>query len=78
MSAQVNNQAELILDSGVIKVAAQRVFEGLNPIQHLTYSDAAKNFELYLNGINNPVIVLNVEAENIELFLFEYGLNLKQ
>jgi hypothetical protein len=77
LPTQVHGHSALILDDRIIEVAKQNIFEELAELSHLRYENAAKFYPDYLRCIANLAIQLSVEPEQIEFFLFEFGLNLK-
>jgi len=77
LSVQVHGNSALILDDRIIRVANKRIFEELGPIHSLSAQNAVRSYPQYLSCISNLAIKLAVSAEQIEFFLFEFGLNLK-
>jgi len=77
LSVQVNGHAALILDDRIIRVANQDIFEDLRPLQNLSYQNAARHYPEYLQCIEEIATKLSVSPEQLEFFLFEFGLNLK-
>lgn len=77
LSAQVHGHSALILDDRIIRVASQGVFEELAPIRLLNTYNAGLSYPEYLSCIHSLANKLTVSAEEIEFFLFEFGLNLK-
>jgi hypothetical protein len=77
LSAQVQGHTALILDDRIIRVANQGIFEELAPLQGLSNYNAARSYPQYLECIHGLANNLAVSAEEIEFFLFEFGLNLK-
>lgn len=70
----------LILDSRIIDVVRNRVFDELNAcnqLQGLSYYNAPHHYVSYLSCVDKLSKKYEVPAENIELFLFQYGKNLK-
>jgi hypothetical protein len=72
LSVRVSGRTALILDRRIIDVAKSRVFE------EFTGSFTALRYPRYLERMHSIADTLEVEAENLEFFLFEFGLNLKQ
>ena len=72
LSVSVSGKTALILDKRIIDVAKSRVFE------EFTGSFTALRYPRYLERMHSIADTLEVEAENLEFFLFEFGLNLKQ
>ena len=67
----------LILDNRIIDVVQNGVFPELNRFQGLNYYNAPHHYISYLSCLDNLSKEYKVPAENIELFLFQYGKNLK-
>jgi hypothetical protein len=67
----VSGHTALILDKRIIDVAAAGVFEGFEG----NYS--SQTYPAYLELMHSIAVALQVEAESLELFLYEFGLNLK-
>ena len=72
LSVSVSGKTALILDKRIIDVAKSGVFE------EFTGSFTALRYPRYLERMHSIAGTLEVEAENLEFFLFEFGLNLKQ
>ena len=77
LSVQVHGHAALILDDRIIRIANQSVFEELAPLRGLNSRNAASSYPSYLMCMHSVASGLDVPAEAIEFFLFEFGLNLK-
>ena len=78
LDVQVEGHTALILDDRIIRVVSQCVFEELRPLQKLNNNSAANSYPEYLKVISDVAMQLNVSAESMELFLFEFGLSMKQ
>jgi hypothetical protein len=72
LSVSVSGKTALILDKRIIDVAKSHVFE------EFTASLTARRYPTYLQRMHSIADILEVEAENLEFFLYEFGLNLKQ
>lgn len=77
LSVRVQGHAALILDNRIIRVASQEVFDELGQLKRLSYQNAARFYPGYLQCIHEVATRLSVTPEQIEFFLFEFGLNLK-
>jgi hypothetical protein len=77
LSVQVQGYAALILDDRIIRVANQEVFDELVQLKHLSYQNAIRFYPGYLQCIHEIAAQILVTPEQIEFFLFEFGLNLK-
>jgi hypothetical protein len=67
----------LILDQRIIDVVRSKVFDELAPLTGLSYDNAPRNYVRYLGCLQNVGKQLSLPTENIEFFLFEFGLHLK-
>jgi len=72
LSASVCGKSALILDKRIIVVAKSRAF------RDFTGSFTALRYPTYLERMHSIADALEVEAENLEFFFFEFGLYLKQ
>jgi hypothetical protein len=72
LSVSVSGKTALILDKRIIDVAKGRVFE------EFTGRLTALRYPTYLERMHSIAGTLEVGAENLEFFLYEFGLNLKQ
>jgi len=78
LSVQVQGHAALILDDRIIRVANEGIFEELRPLKNLSHKkNADVSYPDYLRCIHDIASQLSVSPEQIEFFLFEFGLNLK-
>jgi hypothetical protein len=72
LSVSVSGKKALILDKRIIDVAKSRMFE------EFTGNLTALRYPTCLERMHSLADTLEVEAENLEFFLYEFGLNLKQ
>ncbi len=77
LSIQVQGHSALILDDRIIRVANQEIFEDLMQFRNLKYHNAAHSYPEYLQCLSKISTQISVSPEQIEFFLFEFGLNLK-
>lgn len=77
LSVQIHCHSALILDDRIIRVASRGIFEELMPVYSLSGYNAVRSYPQYLSCIHSLANNLAVSAEQIEFFLFEFGLNLK-
>jgi len=77
LSAQIENHMAVILDKRIIDVTRNKVFEELAPLSALSYENAPRHYPRYLECLESLAQRLSVPSENIEFFLFEFGLHLK-
>ena len=78
LNVDVNGSKALILDDRIIKTVRKGTFQELSPISNIRMHNAISNYPKYLKTIDDIGTTLNVSRENIEMFLFEFGLNLKR
>ena len=72
LSVSVSGKAALILDQRIIDVAKGHSFEDLAGC----YNPAT--YPVYLEKMHSIADTLGIDAESLEFFLFEFGLNLKK
>jgi hypothetical protein len=77
LSVSVHGHTALILDDRIIRVAQQGVFQELAPLQGLNNNNSSRSYPRYLECMDGLARDLSVSAEQLEFFLFEFGLNLK-
>lgn len=77
LSAHAERFPALILDKRITDVIAQEVFIELDLNQKINYTNAPNNYLYYLELLNNEAKKIGTTAEKLELFLFQFGLNLK-
>lgn len=77
LSVQVQGRRALILDDRIIRIANRCIFEELAPLQEMNNYNAIRLYPKYLECIHDLADGLAVSGEEIEFFLFEFGLNLK-
>ncbi len=70
----------LILDRRVINALNSGRFEdyGIETFLNLRYENAVENYGNYLNFMNYLAYQMKTEPDKIEMFLFEFGMNLKE
>ncbi len=77
LSVEVQGHTAEILDQRIIDVARSKVFDELASLKDLRPDNAPQNYLEYLECLQNLGKQLSVPTENIEIFLFEFGLHLK-
>jgi hypothetical protein len=78
LEVSIDNLPCLILDRRIIKTIADKKFEDFFSIPNIYYGiNAERQYINYLEIINNLAVSLETKGENIELFLFLFGNNLK-
>jgi hypothetical protein len=78
----INHEAfpALILDLRVISALKSGRFEdlGIEKFKNMKYENAVKNYENYLKFMHSLAEELQTDSDRVEMFLFEFGLNLKE
>lgn len=77
LAAPVNGCIALILDQRIAGIAERQAFHEMTPIRGLTYDNGLRRYPEYLHWIHATARMLDVPAENLEFFLYEFGANLK-
>ncbi|MBS1572855.1 MAG: hypothetical protein JST62_10705 [Bacteroidetes bacterium] len=72
-----NDNPCLILDQRLIDVFANKCYSDLQQICNIRYDNAEKKYLEYLQLTRHLANKIETEGENIELFLFTFGNNLK-
>jgi hypothetical protein len=72
-----NNNPCLILDQRLIDVFANKMFSDFQQLSYIHYGNAEKKYLDFLHLTNHVSKKLETNGENIELFLFIFGNNLK-
>lgn len=81
LQIKVESYPALILDLRVIEAIAKKdgyTDDELNALKELSYENAPKLYPTYLKAISSLALKMNVKADQIEMFLFEFGSNLKE
>jgi hypothetical protein len=78
LNLHFDGKKSLILDSRLIDVFSKSIFEEFKKIRDIKYNNANNFYQEYLIIMNNLSIEFEVSEENIELFLFMFGSNLKE
>ena len=68
----------LILDQRLIKVFARKTYSNFQELNTIRYDNDEKKYLDFLKVTNQIAVDINTEGENIELFLFMFGNNLKE
>lgn len=77
IGATVENYPALILDKRIIDTLQRKTFIELNPISNISSYNAISKYPLYLGTIDSLSHLLDTDSGKIEMFLFEFGLNLQ-
>lgn len=72
-----NDNPCLILDQRLIDVFASKTYSNFQLLDKIRYDNAEKKYLDYLQLTRQLAIDLETQGENIELFLFTFGNNLK-
>lgn len=75
LSVSIHGHNALILDDRIIRIAQSGIFQELAPLHGL--KNAVHSYPRYLECMHSLAGDLAVSAEQLEFFLFEFGLNLK-
>lgn len=75
----IQSYKALILDRRVINALNSGRFKdsGIEVFQKLRYDNATMYYPKYLEFAHSLARQMDTEADRVEMFLFEYGLNLK-
>ncbi len=73
LSTKINDYRSIILDLRIINVIRSERFEELNDLNIINYSNAINKYVEFLELIHNLSGDLEVEPDQIELFLFLFG-----
>lgn len=77
LRVSVEGRAALILDARLIEVCRRQYFDELDNLQGLTAYNAMQRYPQYLARLQSSANELKVSVDALEMFLFEFGLNLK-
>jgi len=72
-----NKNPCLILDQRLIDVFKSNSFDDFNQLSNIRYSNANNNYLEFLKLVSTVAKKIETQEENIELFLFTFGNNLK-
>jgi hypothetical protein len=80
LKIKIESYPALILDLRVISAITRK--DGFNDhqlkeLKTLNYNNAPENYPKYLKAIDNLATEIKVEPDQIEMFLYEFGMNLK-
>jgi len=77
LDVKVGSYDALILDRQVVKVFQGKVFDDFSELAHLKYENAPQYYVCYLREMGRVARLLDVRNENVEMFLFTLGSQLK-
>lgn len=75
--SKICNDDAIILDSRIINCINQGVFTNFNNLRQMTYTNASRYYPNYLATLKGIAQQNNVTEDQIELFLFLFGNNIK-
>jgi hypothetical protein len=77
LQIKFNDNPSLILDQQLIDVLSSKTYSDFQQLSNIRYDNAEKKYLAYLQATRQLANDLETEGENIELFLFTFGNNLK-
>ncbi len=77
LRVRVEGFPALILDKRIIDTLQNKLFFELSSIGNISTYNAISKYPLYLKTIDDLSLLMETESGKIEMFLFEFGLNLK-
>lgn len=78
LNTTVNGYKSVILDNRISETINSRRFEEFNFLENLTRLNAPNNYCKYLDIIAKLSLQMNVEPDQIEMFLFSFGRGLSE
>lgn len=78
LGSQIDGYDALILDRKVGRVIERNVFEDLVGLEGLNPNNLANHYRTYIEVLHNIAVQYPFEAEQLEMFLFTFGSNLKE
>ncbi len=77
LDKEVQGYKPLILDLRIIAVLRDNRYKAFNDLEKITYLSAVEMYPLYLQKMQELSSSLGVRPDNLEMFLFSFGNNLK-
>ena len=77
LKMRIENHSALILDQRLIDVFRKGVFSEFVELKGIRYDNAPDLYPSYLQLIETTAIKYDLVSDNVEMFLFEFGGNLK-
>lgn len=77
LKTRIESLPALILDLRLIDVFRKGIFREFTELKNIRYDNAPDRYPQYLKAMNTAAINYGLNHENIEMFLFEFGANLK-
>jgi hypothetical protein len=74
----LNDSKALILDNRIIEVINKGNYSELNHLKGIRYDNAITKYPLYIETIDKLADSMDVEPDQIEMFLFTFGNNLSR
>ena len=78
LNTKIDGNKVVILDQRIIDTINSGRFEELTELKGIKYDKTRKQFSRYLQIINDLSKSMNVEPDQIEIFLFTFGRNLSE
>ena len=78
LNTEIAGNKVVILDQKIIDTINSGRFEELNELKGIKYDKTRKQYNKYLQIINGLSKSMNVEPDQIEIFLFTFGRNLSE
>ncbi len=77
LEADIEGNKALILDIRIANTLKNSTFKELEVLNKVTYTNAVKKYTDYLKHMTHLSKEFNVDSGKLEMFIFEFGLNLK-
>lgn len=78
LNTKIDGNRSVILDLQIIDAINLNRYEELNCIKGIRYDNAIKKYPHYLKVINNLSERMQIEPDQLEIFLFMFGKNLSE
>ncbi len=78
LNTEIDGNKVVILDQRIIDTINSGRFEELDELKGIKYDKTRKQFSRYLQTINELSKSMNVEPDQIEIFLFTFGRNISE
>lgn len=78
LNTEIDGNKVVILDQRIIDTINSGRFEELDELKGIKYDKTRKQFSRYLQIINELSKSMNVEPDQIEIFLFTFGRNISE
>lgn len=77
LNTKINNKRAVVLDNRIIQVINSNRFEDFSSFPKIRYNNAPTEYENYLNVVDSVSRKTGAVPDQIEMFLFMFGNNLK-